>query len=88
MPEIPNLDAMSVEDLWAFWSKHQRGRAYLALFPEGGKGTRKATGLLAAYACNKAVAMKCRLDGAIDRALVYEKICEDIYDRLGKEAQW
>lgn len=43
---------------------------------------------IAAYADNKAVAMECRLRGDIPAALVYEKICDDIYARLPEFARW
>ena len=78
----PNLDCETAEDLMTFWSRHQRGRKAKDLFPDGGKGTRKATGDLAAYAANKATAMSCRKRGDIQAAVIYEGICDTIYNDL------
>ena len=85
---VPNLDCMEDDDLMGFWLRHQRGRKARDIFPNGGKGTRTATGDLAAYAVNKATAMSCRIRGDIRAALIYEKICEDIYDGLPDSARW
>lgn len=79
---VPNLDAMARDDLMAFWTKHQRGWNAKALFPDGGKGTRKATRKLAAYASNKAAAMLCREMGNVSYALDYERICDRLYEEL------
>lgn len=44
---------------------------------------------LADYASHKRQAMRCRLSGEIDRALVEEKICDGIYKRrLPEWARW
>lgn len=71
-----------------FWNKHQGGRKHRELFPAGGKGTRKATADLANYASNKATAMGCRLRGDIEGALMYEAICDRIYQGLPDFARW
>jgi hypothetical protein len=86
----PNLDCFSTDPAvyLAFWFKYQRGRAYRELFPEGGKGTRRATADLANYASNKGTAMQCRLRGEIAAALQYEAICDRIYADLPSFAQW
>ena len=78
----PNLDCLQPEELMAFWAHHQRGAAWQELFPEGGEGTRKATNDLANYASNKSAAMGCRLRGDIAQALMYEAICDRIYNEL------
>lgn len=83
-----NLDAMSREELLSFWMKHQSGRNYRELFPEGGKGSKKAAGDLANYASNKATAMSCRVSGDIERAMMYESIADRIYAVLPAFAQW
>lgn len=85
---VPNLDAMSKDELMHFWFHHQRGRGARVLFPQGGKGTRTATSDLACYASNKATAMACRLRGEIAIALQYEAIADRVYDRLPAWAQW
>jgi len=77
-----NLDCMESDDLMAFWMKHQRGRGYRTFFPNGGKGTKTATGDLAAYAANKATAQTCRKRGDIQAAMIYETICDNIYNDL------
>lgn len=79
---VPNLDSMQSDELMEFWMRHQRGRGYKLLFPTGGKGTRIATGDLAAYAANAATARSCRLRGDIRAALIYERICDNIYSDL------
>jgi hypothetical protein len=88
MTMIPNLDAMSIEELMAFWFEHQHGRNSKELFPDGGKGTRTATNDLSCYASNIATAKRCRLNGDIPTALMYEGICERIYSRLPEDARW
>ena len=85
---VPNLDAMDHEDLMSFWAMHQRGRVAWQVFPNGGKGTRNATGDLACYASNKATAIACRLRGDIATALSYERICDSIYEGLPAWARW
>jgi hypothetical protein len=85
---MPNLDAMTREELMAFWVKHQNGRKYLDLFPDGGKGTKRATADLANYASNTATAMRCRAAGAIEGALIYERIADRIYSGLPEFARW
>lgn len=86
--EVPNLDAMTAEDLHAFWEKHQNGRKRADLFPTGIRGCRQATVDLANYAINKLTATKCREAGTIDVALNYERICDDIYKALPTWAKW
>lgn len=81
-------DGMTANELWTFWHRHQRGAKSRELFPEGGRGTRKAAASLAAYACNKATAMRCREYGDVQAALVYELICDGIYKRLPQWARW
>jgi len=85
---VPNLDAMTPDDLMAFWMAHQQGHNSREIFPNGGVATRFSTALLANYASNKAVAMSCRAKGDIQTALAYESICERIYNRLPSFARW
>lgn len=90
---VPNLDAMTQDELWQFWQdggmsggpSHTFARQ---IFPDRPKNYVNTAGDLKHYACNKAVAMKLRLEGAIDRALAYEQICDAIYDRLPEWARW
>lgn len=80
----PNLDAMDATDLWSFWAEHRHATKAdaLALFGRTGRGTRKAAASIAAYACNKSVAMQCRARGDIVGAQNYEAICDRIYKQL------
>jgi len=75
-------------ELMPFWAKHQSGRARLDLFPQGGKGTKRATADLANYASNLHTARECRRRGDIVAAQMYEGVCERIYSRLPDFARW
>ena len=83
---IPNLDHS--DDLMTFWAHYQRGRNYRELFPDGGKGTKRATANLACYASNKHAAIHCREHGDVKNALMYESICDRIYNELPESARW
>lgn len=87
----PNLDAMSIEDLMSFWYETNSVRPVAVakrLFGTASNGRTKATKLLGCYACNKATAMRCRLNGKINIALSYEDICDRIYEDLPAFARW
>lgn len=88
MNNVPNFDAMTTDELNTFWFEHQQGRGARRLFPDGGKGTRRATADLANYASNKGAAFACRLRGDIEAARMYEAICDRIYVHLPLEARW
>lgn len=80
---VQNMDdGMTKEELMAFWTKHQGGRAFKDLFPSGGEGVKNATAALANYASNKATAMGLRIEGKIAKAQEYEAICDTIYKSL------
>lgn len=83
-----NLDTMNHDELWEFFRKHNCGRGSRSLFKNGGRGTVAATLDLANYACNRAVAMRCRTNGDVASAKMYERICDRIYDGLPKWAKW
>lgn len=85
---VENLDAMNASDLMMFWHKHQNGRKYKLLFPDGGQGVIRATRDLANYAANKSAAMHVRSQGKIQDAMMYEGICERIYAQLPQFAKW
>lgn len=76
------------DQLMAFWAKHQSGRQYRDIFPDGGKGTKRAVADLANYASNLATARQCRARGDINTAKSYEAICEKIYRALPQFAKW
>lgn len=82
-----NLDCANQDYLMSFWAHYQRGRHHKQLFPEGGRGTSRATADLACYASNKATAMSCRLRGDINTAIMYEGICDRIYAALPEWAR-
>lgn len=75
---VPNLDKMNRSELMEFWARHQRGRNARDLFPDGGTGTRKATGLLAGYASNRAAMLLCRNLADKQREQIYGRICSNI----------
>ncbi len=87
MNHIPNLDAMTPEDLMDFWITHHRGTNGLRLGITG-KGSRGIITNLANYAANKATAIKERERGRINSAREYESICESIYLSLPESARW
>jgi hypothetical protein len=86
--QAPNLDCVPTEELMAFWNTHQSGRAYRELFPQGGKGTKRAAADLANYASNAHAARYCRERGDIGTAVMYENICDTIYRGLPAFARW
>lgn len=85
---MTNLDAMGSDDLMTFWATHHQGRQYKTLFPEGGKGRKRAAADLANYASNKSTAIVCRLNGKIETAMMYERIADGIYAGLPDFARW
>ena len=94
---IVNLDTLTADQLMNFWSRFSRPgvtrAAICALFDldvNGAKpkGYTRAAKDCANYAANKATAMRCRLRGDIDKALMYERIADRIYDDLPEYAQW
>lgn len=87
---VPNLDCMETNELWEFWKINRRpGRIQsAALFPDKPKGYVSATNDLSCYASNKATAQKLRLEGNISTAIMYENICDSIYNRLPEWAKW
>lgn len=86
-----NLDGMNIDELWEFWTKANSVRPIsLAreLFPAKPRNYVRVTKDLGDYAANKATAMKCRLDGSIQTALMYESIADRIYKQLPEWAKW
>jgi hypothetical protein len=88
---VPNLDCEDSDTLWEFWKRFNSVRPVAQarlLFPDRPKGYVSAARSLAGYASNKATAMSCRIEGKIESALVYEKICDRIYSDLPDYAKW
>lgn len=73
--EYPNLDGMTADDLRTFYDENARRRNPVLRD-------------LAAYAINKATAMRQREQGNVSGALQYERIADDIYRKLPRLAQW
>ncbi len=87
---IPNFDAMNPGELTHFWLQHYLGNRARAekLIGDKRKGYVRICQSLANYAINKETAMRCRKNGDIPAAIVYEKICDGIYDRLPDDLKW
>ncbi len=87
---VPNLDAMTHDALMAFWKRYHRASRRDAedLVGDRRKGFTNIAADLANYACNKAVAMTCRLEGKVDTALGYERQADIIHSRLPFDLRW
>jgi hypothetical protein len=81
---------MSKDDLMSFWARYHRPSRKDAelLIGDRRKGFTTIASSLANYACNKAVAMSCRLKGDMQAAAIYETHCDMIYDRLPFDIKW
>lgn len=53
-----------------------------------GKGSHNAVRALSNYCANKGAAVVCRKAGTIDRAQMYEAICERIFNELPAALRW
>lgn len=87
---VPNFDAMTIDELRAFWREFDSNRTTTArkIFPYGNKGYVRAVKDMANYAINKLTAMKCRQRGDIVNAQAYEDVCDKIYEGLPEYAKW
>lgn len=87
---VPNLDAMSEEELGKFWGRYHRARRKdaEALIGDTRKNYTIIASDLANYAINKSCAMSLRKKGEIARATVYEYACESIYERIPQDLRW
>jgi hypothetical protein len=88
---VPNLDAMTPDDLMEFWLRYQQHttrKDAATLIGDRRKGFTTLAKDLGAYAANKATAMRCRLKGDIQAASVYETICDHIYNELPDDLKW
>jgi hypothetical protein len=88
---VNNFDSMDENELWLFWKTTNSTRPIATarrLFADRPTGYVAATKQLGNYAANKATAIKCRLAGDIQAAIVYETICKQIYDFLPTFAKW
>jgi hypothetical protein len=74
-----NLDAFIKPDgLWDIYTE----LSHVRLSSKKYGLTVKDIKLYRAYACNKAVAMRLRIEGNINQAMEYESICDRIYNRM------
>lgn len=91
MNNIPNLDAMTEDELMAFWQRYQNRQTRkdaAELIGDRRKGYTVLAAKLGGYASNKAAAIACRSRGDIQAAEVYESICEQIYETLPSDLRW
>ena len=87
--EIPNFDAMTQEELRAFWSKwHITTKKKASLVVGDRPDARNIVEILACYAINKSCAVGLRLEGKIEQAMKYEADCELWYERLPDDVRW
>jgi hypothetical protein len=88
--DTPNLDCMSYEELRSFAVAVGSAPVKTAreLFPDRQRGYVRAALKLKGYAWNKLTAIACRQRGDIEAAMVYENICDRIYDDLPEFAKW
>jgi hypothetical protein len=87
---VPNFDAMTCDELMIFWSRYHRPsrKDAEALVGDRRRGFTNIAAKLANYACNKAVAMGCRLDGNIESALIYDECADMCYEDLPSDVKW
>lgn len=80
-----NLDCITKENLHILYLECD---SHIRLMAKKYGYTIKDMNHIKNYAINKFVAMKLREEGNISTSLVYEDICEKIYNRLSKSARW
>lgn len=87
---VPNLDAMSKDELMNFWSKYHRPsrKSAAMLIGDTRPHYTTITADLAHYASNKAAALSCQAKRDALGTGVYEHICRQIYDRLPADLKW
>jgi hypothetical protein len=86
---MENLDSMTRDELLAFAQVYSRPQRVRAQHLVGHRpGYIRAVKDLANYASNKATAMYCRERGDINGAMMYESICDRIYNKLPQFARW
>ena len=66
----------------------RRGRWLANRLNLSGPGSEAIANGLSGYAWNKHTAIACRQAGEIRSALIYEQICDQVYDRLPEIARW
>jgi hypothetical protein len=87
--DLPNLDAMTQDELRTFWSKwHVTTKKEVVRFLGEREDACKVMETLACYAINKSCAIGLRLEGQIEHALTYEQACEIQYEKLPEDVRW
>ena len=87
--ETPNFDAMSQDELRAFWSKWHITTQRKSIKVTGDRAdAREIMEVMACYAINKSCAIGLRLEGKIETALKYEQDCDLAYGRLPEDVRW
>lgn len=79
---VPALDDYDADELWKFFQRHKGGNHYKELFPESGKGAKKAAADLASFAAYSSYGKTSRLNGNVRDALHYEREADKIYKSL------
>ena len=84
-----NFDCMEIDELTNWAKDHQNPtiKQCVAIFPQR-KNVIPIVRLLSQYASNKAEAMTHRSSGNINDALMYERMCDTLYNRLPEFARW
>jgi len=77
--ELDNLDSVTIEYLWKLYKEIDSNVRVSA--KKYGLTVRDAKSYRA-YAVNKATAMTCRIEGEINTALEYERICDRLYNQM------
>jgi hypothetical protein len=88
---VPNLDNLDQNALVAFHAKYHRPTPQdikSLLGEDPGPNPFTTTKQLAAYAFNRATALRLRDEGAEDKALSFEDQASKIYDRLPVDIRW
>jgi hypothetical protein len=84
---VPNLDTMGPWNLHEFAVKHEEGRNYRELFPEGGKAIWRDTRLLANIAFCK-YGHNTMKDSDPVQARLFKELEGGFYAKLTPAAQW
>lgn len=91
MPDIPNFDALSRDelmDLWFQYSRASRATCEKIIGDRRPGYTTLVKSDLAGYVSNLATAKRLRESGNIEGALVYENIADRIYNELPNDLRW
>jgi hypothetical protein len=95
MTNVPNLDCMDVDELMQFlrdyfYPNRSNTKSLLGI-PESDnlpRGSKRVVKDLSNYAANKVAAMDCRRRGDVNTAIMYEDICDRIYQKLPEQHRW